>query len=290
MIPKQQLPKIGLVIGSGGLKSIACIPVLEFLQEHDIPVDLLVGCSGGGIFGAMHAYGYQTSEMIQITNEFLEKKGFSKIDHSTLLSIAGLSRGYFDLTKGIMKDEPSLDMLHRIFGETLIEDLEIKTVFQATNIQTGQAEIITSGPLAEAVYASAAMYPLLPPIYFQGKWLADGAYTAPLPITEAVARGMDIIIAVMFTENISTNPTRFRESFYNINKITAQSIMKSQLALAIDFHHYEMIVVNVQFNEEVMYNDYSKIDYAIQLGKKAMEEHIEEILYAIEHFKPSNDQ
>lgn len=48
--PKKQ--KIGLVIGSGGIKALGIIPLFELLNEHHLEPDLLIGCSGGSVLSS----------------------------------------------------------------------------------------------------------------------------------------------------------------------------------------------------------------------------------------------
>ena len=42
--------RIGLVIGSGGIKCTAAVGLLKVLHREGIPVDIAVGCSGGAIY------------------------------------------------------------------------------------------------------------------------------------------------------------------------------------------------------------------------------------------------
>ena len=49
--------KVGLVVGAGGLKAAAAIGLFKVLLEHDIDIDIVVGCSGGSIVGALIASG-----------------------------------------------------------------------------------------------------------------------------------------------------------------------------------------------------------------------------------------
>jgi len=50
---KTNKKKIGLVLGSGGIKCFAAISILKFLKKNNIPIDLVVGCSGGSIVATM---------------------------------------------------------------------------------------------------------------------------------------------------------------------------------------------------------------------------------------------
>ncbi|RKY85727.1 patatin, partial [candidate division KSB1 bacterium] len=51
-------PRIGLALSGGGARGIAQIGVLKVLEEHNIPVDAIVGTSIGSIIGGLYASGY----------------------------------------------------------------------------------------------------------------------------------------------------------------------------------------------------------------------------------------
>jgi len=53
-------PKIGVVLGSGGIKALASIPLFDFLYEAGIAIDLLVGCS---VIASLRGAGYDTEQM-----------------------------------------------------------------------------------------------------------------------------------------------------------------------------------------------------------------------------------
>ena len=65
--------KVGLVLSGGGAKGIAHIGVLKALEEHEIPIDCIVGTSFGGIIGGCYAAGMSPEEIEQIvlSDEFL---------------------------------------------------------------------------------------------------------------------------------------------------------------------------------------------------------------------------
>jgi NTE family protein len=60
-----QRPKIGLVLGGGGSRGLAHIGVLEVLQRENIPLDLIVGTSMGGIVAVLFALGHSPAEIAQ---------------------------------------------------------------------------------------------------------------------------------------------------------------------------------------------------------------------------------
>ncbi|NRB50068.1 MAG: patatin-like phospholipase family protein [Saprospiraceae bacterium] len=278
------LPRISVVLGSGGLRPIASIALFDFLLQENIAIDLLLGCSGGSIFASMYNMGYQPDEMKKITKEFLVAEGFSNFDYRALLSIAKMPGGRFDLSRGLLKNDQALETCQAVFKDKRLEDLPIEMKLQTTDIQTGEGFLLEKGSLAEAVYASAAMYPLLAPIYMEDRWLVDGAFSEPLPITEAIVGKTDIIIAMIFNEQIMPNPRNFLDGFYNINRIYTEALTKSQLAMAVNLHHYEIIIISPAFTKPFSYADPSNIDELIEIGREAVLEQKDEILAAIQSY------
>ncbi|MEO1051481.1 MAG: patatin-like phospholipase family protein [Bacteroidota bacterium] len=50
--------KVAVVLSGGGAKGLAHVGVLKALEEHDIPVDYVVGTSMGGVIGGCYAAGF----------------------------------------------------------------------------------------------------------------------------------------------------------------------------------------------------------------------------------------
>ena len=55
---RKNRPTVALVLSGGGAKGAATIGVLKYLEEVNIPVDMVVGTSIGGLLGGMYALGY----------------------------------------------------------------------------------------------------------------------------------------------------------------------------------------------------------------------------------------
>ena len=56
-------PKIGLALGGGVARGIAHIGVIEWLEEHHVPVDVIAGTSAGGLIGGIYSTGMTPAEM-----------------------------------------------------------------------------------------------------------------------------------------------------------------------------------------------------------------------------------
>jgi len=138
--------------------------------------------------------------------------------------------------------------------------------------------------LADAIYASGAIFPILPPINIDGRWYTDGFYTSSLPVMEAVKRQMDIIIAVIFEDPIHPNPRGFFSCFNNIYKIQSTAVTRYQMALSIDLHDYEIITIKVPFEKTIKMWDIDAVPKILDAGKQAVEKKKEEILEAVRSF------
>ena len=195
-------PKVGVVVGGGGLKSLAAVALFEFLNEAKIDIDLLIGCSGGSIIAGLKGAGYSSAQMRDLITQVSNKELSKNIDYRSLASIARLPFGRFDKSCGVLKADPIRRIYGRIFKDLRLEDLQPKTIMQVTDCQTGEGHILTTGLVADAVYASGAMFPILPPICIEGRWFIDGGYSSNVPIMEAIKHNMDVIIAVVLQEQL----------------------------------------------------------------------------------------
>lgn len=61
-------PTVALVLSGGGAKGAAHIGIVRRLEELDIPVDIVLGTSMGGLFGGLFAMGYDSYEMEDIVS------------------------------------------------------------------------------------------------------------------------------------------------------------------------------------------------------------------------------
>ena len=59
-------PTVALVLSGGGAKGTAHVSVIKYLEQLDIPVDLVVGTSMGGLIGGLYSLGYSVEEMDSI--------------------------------------------------------------------------------------------------------------------------------------------------------------------------------------------------------------------------------
>src|ERR1700746_2997428 len=61
-------PKVGLVLEGGGALGLAHIGVIQWLEEHRIPVSYVAGTSMGGLVGGVYATGNSPDRIREIVN------------------------------------------------------------------------------------------------------------------------------------------------------------------------------------------------------------------------------
>lgn len=278
-------PTIGVMLTGLGYRALAALPLFELLDQENIPIDVLIGASGGAQVCIQKSLGWENKQIIDSQKAYLDTKPFSKLDYKAVASMFSSRFGHFDESKGALKKEPLLQRFHDLFGDRQFEDLDIPTIVQATDLVGKEGVALTSGSLAEAAYASAALYPFFPPLYLDDKWLVDGSLVMPFPLLKAMHLEVDIIIALLAMEEGPIHPTRFVEGFQSAINWVGMSILRSQFALTVDLHDFEIIPIYVKCKEFVASRKTKHIDAILDWGQTTVDARKEEILHIINHFK-----
>jgi predicted acylesterase/phospholipase RssA len=172
---------IGLVLSGGGARAFAHVGVVEELLSAGLTIDRVGGCSGGAFVGAQFAMGRSADEILRSCyEEFLER---SPMDDYTLPLVA-LTRG----RKGV-------DMVRRVFGGTIIEELDRDFFCVSTDMITSELVVHRRGLLAEAVAASMTLPGVFPPRPYGERLLLDGGLLNNLPVDVMAAEGEGPVIA-----------------------------------------------------------------------------------------------
>ena len=173
---------IGLALGSGGARGFCHIGVLEVLQQHNVPIHIVTGCSMGAIIGGSFAAGVSVDTMLHLASKISNHKVFD-VDITRLRD--GLARG-----------NRVMSFYRKYVGEKLIEDCEIKFATIATELTTAQLHTFNSGPIWKAVRASMSIPGAFHPVREGDKIFVDGGILKRMPISEARELGADVVIAV----------------------------------------------------------------------------------------------
>lgn len=200
-LPPVQVPeriRVALVLGSGGVRGMAHVGVLEELESAGIPVDLMIGCSAGSIVGALYADHPNASE---IRSAVWKIKTDSFFDIDLMNCRYGLSQGR--TLKNVLEESVSAKSF---------EQLKIPLIVVASDLYSGELVPIGSGDLIKAVQASCSIPFVFVPCQHMGRVLVDGGIINPVPVKVAWDLDAEIIIAVDLSELLpKTFPTNLFE-------------------------------------------------------------------------------
>ena len=205
-------PTVGLVLSGGGAKGYAHIGALRVIEEAGVKVDYIGGTSMGAIIGGLYSAGYSADQLeqllrsIDIMSELQDaiaredRTIYEKLyNEKYLLSISMKDFG-IQLPTALSDGQRVHDLFANWTAEVgHIRDfskLPIPFLAVATDIETGDAVVIESGMLAEAMRASAALPGVLSPYELDGRLLTDGGVSNNYPAEEVKAKGMDFILGI----------------------------------------------------------------------------------------------
>lgn len=276
-MPEKKIPKVGVVIGSGGIKSLGSIELLAMLERELIPIDHLFGSSGGSLISGFYAALNSVDKVRDVIDYVTHVPGLmTQFDYVSLASMIGIPGVGYNAGTGILKPDLLIQSFHTVLGKMRLEDLPRKVTLQATDLNSGEEVFLTTGNVAEAIYVSGALQPFLPPRMFNGRLLGDGAYTNPVPILTAINAGMDIIIAIRFLENSIENHDLFTVFNDFIAKVVERH-RRFQMMLALNMKYYEIITIPVYYDENINIWDFDKVPFICQKTLEVVETYKDDI-------------
>jgi NTE family protein len=273
---------IALVIGSGGIKCAAAIGLWRVLQEENIHVDSIVGCSGGSIYGAAISNHFSSDEMQELSRVLWTSEIMQGYTENLKASKDGTLR--FNERSGLVNDSVLNGTLQKVFGETKFSDLKMPFKIVATDLLTGDKVTLSDGNVFDAMRASLAIPIIFPPWEVDGRLLIDGAASDPLPIDVAIQDGADIIIAMGFPLDYRSRFRSMTAVQEQLNSIYMNNILTSTYAFYNLAHHAEIFPIIPEFDGAVSMFDVAKIpdviEHGVQAARKQMP-HIQRLLASI---------
>jgi NTE family protein len=230
-------PALGLVLSGGGARGLAHIGVLKVLERERIPVVAVAGTSMGAIVGGLYATGMSPAELEKALLALDWAEVFARrVDRPHLplrqkeedyaFSGAvemGVRDGELRAPQGTVSSRGLEVMLRRLTLPVRHIDqfAELPTPFRAvaTDMENGEARVLTQGDLAQAMRASMSVPGLFAPIEWGERLLGDGGLVNNLPVDVARAMGAQRVIAV----NVGT-PLSPRKNLTSLIGVTTQMV------------------------------------------------------------------
>lgn len=233
----QKRPTVGLVLSGGGAKGAAEVGVLKYLEEMNIPIDLICGTSIGGLIGAIYSIGYTSDDVKELfTTQNWDMILSDKLSYQHIPYMNKMDRAQYLVTvpfevENIFKEEtfnhqqsnssfaaslPSgiasgfnvnnlISSLTIGYQDSLdFASLPIPFVCVASDLVSGKAKNWTSGSLNDAMRSTMSIPGLFMPLRTEDAILVDGGTRNNFPCDLARAMGADIIIGVDLSQaNVS---------------------------------------------------------------------------------------
>jgi len=206
-------PVIGLALGGGGAQAMSEVGVLQWFEEHHIPVDVIAGTSMGSIIGALYATGHTPAEMKQILTEdsissvfrieqAYSAQSFRRREDSRDVPngvTVGLRHGV-QFRNSLLTEAGLNELLEKQFlrynDQTDFNRLPIPFRCQATDLTDAKTVTFARGSLRDAVLASASIPGVFRPFEMDGHEFVDGAILENLPTPDVKAMGAQVVLAV----------------------------------------------------------------------------------------------
>ena len=272
--------KIGVALEGGGALGLAHIGVLQWFEDHHIPVDYVAGTSMGGLVGGFYATGKSPEELKQIVESQnwdviiggatpYEDLSYRRKEDSRAYPnkiIFGLKNG-LSLPAGLNAGHQITLLIDR---ETLaysklksFDDLPIPFRCVATDLVSGKEEVFGNGSLPQALRATMSIPGLFSPVRNGEKVYVDGGLVGNLPTDVVRKMGADVVIAVHL-ETPPVKPEEIQSLFSVLGKSIDLVIRDNELRGLSGAD----LIVNVDLRKFTSI-DYPKADAIITVGAEA---------------------
>jgi NTE family protein len=265
---------VALVVGSGSVKCAAALGLWRVLKREGIGLDMVVGCSGGSLYTAAMALGFEHEEVKRLTMSLWTRKVTDERDWRGVLSVFMPKAFRFDSDFGLIRDRAMLAALSGAFGDRTFADTSMPLHIVATDLHTGEKVVLSSGRIVDAIRASVAVPWVWPAWKVDGRWLVDGCMSDPLPVDVAMKEGAHVILAMGFE---SPGPGRTRSAIryaFQLNSIQTNNLLRSSFAFHNLAHHTEIIPILPEFKRAIGLYSTKHIPYVIEEGERAAEAQI----------------
>ncbi|MCK4965974.1 patatin-like phospholipase family protein, partial [bacterium] len=253
--------------------------VLKILEEAGIRVNYISGTSMGGIIGGLYAIGYSADYIAKIVREInwpdiftdkVSRRNLSlveKIDDGKFIWSLPMKNFHIMLPSGAIAGQKIFTLFsHLTWSVHHVEDFSqfiIPFRCIAADIVTGEAVVLKSGFLPEALRATMSIPSAFNPIELDGRLLVDGGLVRNLPASDVKDMGADIVIGV----NVGAPPYK-KEDLNNLVKILLQTTSFLETESTVKESKLCDILIAPELDEYSMVS-FDAVDSLIVRGERA---------------------
>ncbi|MBZ5722772.1 MAG: patatin-like phospholipase family protein [Acidobacteriia bacterium] len=213
LAPPQKLPKIGLALEGGGALGLAHIGIIQWLEEHRVPVSYVAGTSMGGLVGGIYATGHSPAAIRELVedvdwNDVLRgKTPFRDLSFRRKEDARDYPNSLeFGIRDGIRFPEGFnsghqvgliLDQIALPYSDIQsFNDLPIPFACVGTDLVSAKEYVFRNGSLAQALRSTMSLPGIFSPVKAKDHIFVDGGLLNNLPVDVAKDMGADLVIAV----------------------------------------------------------------------------------------------
>ncbi len=166
--------RVAVALGGSGSWGYAHVALMQRLEEHGVPIDLVAGSSSGSLMGAYYAVlGARGLEQVVERGSWF----------SRMLWMATISSAAIDVAVDLDLGSPQLDELDVIFLPV------------AANLSRARPEMITGSTVGAGVRASSSAPGLFGATLTRSGVYVDGAIADNVPVVLLERMGADLLVA-----------------------------------------------------------------------------------------------
>lgn len=271
-------PRLGFVLGGGGVRGLAHVGVLLGLDRAGIRPDVIAGVSMGALVAVTYAAREDWLEALEsVDRSRLPAVADTEEDYA-LAKLRGALRNARRLVPSVWTlgrqgyEEYGREVLATLLGDCRdFADLRLPAAVTATDLDEGDRVVMGEGEISSAVLASAAIPGLTRPIRREGRTLMDGAFADPSPIDVARDLGADVVIAVHVGQHLLGTEAD------NWATALLRGFETSQKHFANERLRHADCVLRPEFPDRVTMLDFSAIDEVVRCGIRCAKANLEEV-------------
>ena len=171
------MAKIGLVLSGGGVRGVAHLGAITFMEEMGIEVEVISGTSAGSIVGGMYAAGHSVETIFKV------------FKNTSIFSWSNFTAR----KPGIIDSDRFYPVLKEHIPEDDFSALKKKLYVTATDILNGVVTTFSEGEVAKTILASSAVPVVFSPVKIGDSLYVDGGVLNNFPIEPLQGRCRAII-------------------------------------------------------------------------------------------------
>ena len=264
-------PRFAIVLGSGGVRSIAALGMVEVLNREGLAPDLIVGCSAGAMFGALIAAGHSADEAVRVATTLWSADVTRKRRWLAVPQMLWPRLTRFDADFALRDDSPVMQRLEQAFGDVQIEDLRTTLRVTATDAASGERVVLREGNLVQALRASIALPFMFAPVHINGRRLVDGFVSDPLPVSAAT--DAQAVLALGFDSPMPRRIDGPSRLLAQVTSALTNNLMQARLAHAGE-GGMRLLSIVPRLERRVGLFDTQAMPYLVDAGRRATQAHL----------------